>query len=43
MALRMGYRVEEVPIRWEEKGLSSLKPIRDGVKMLIDLIRIRLS
>jgi len=43
MALRMGYKVAEVPIRWEEKGETSMRLIRDGMRMLIDLLRIRLD
>ena len=43
MALRMGYKVVEVPIRWEERRGSSMRLIRDGMRMLIDLIRIKLN
>jgi len=43
MALRMGCKIAEVPIRWREKEGSSMKSMRDGMRILIDLLRIRLD
>ncbi len=30
----------ELPVEWEDKGGSVIRPIRDGIKMIIDLIPI---
>lgn len=43
LARKKGYRVAEVPIRWLNDAESKVNPIRDSLKMLIDLVRIRLS
>lgn len=42
LARRLGYPVTEVPVTWIFRGGSKVKPLRDGVKILIDTIRIRL-
>jgi glycosyltransferase involved in cell wall biosynthesis len=41
IALRLGYRVEEVPVRWVNSPDSRLKMGRDAPKILGDLIRLR--
>ncbi|MEC9475675.1 MAG: glycosyltransferase [Planctomycetota bacterium] len=37
---RNGLVIEEVPIVWSDGGSSSVKPIRDGMRMLSALIRL---
>ena len=39
LARRLGYRVVEVPIKWRESPGSTVRPIRDGLRMLADLCR----
>jgi dolichyl-phosphate beta-glucosyltransferase len=42
LARRLGYRVVEVPVRWLDSSESRVRPVRDGFRMLCDLVRIRL-
>ena len=41
IARRLGYSIAEVPIRWSHKDGSKVSMVRDGLKMLADLSRIR--
>ncbi|MGI4789636.1 MAG: dolichyl-phosphate beta-glucosyltransferase [Janthinobacterium lividum] len=41
VARRLGYSIAEVPIRWSHKDGSKVSMVRDGLKMLADLSRIR--
>jgi dolichyl-phosphate beta-glucosyltransferase len=41
LARRLGFRVAEVPVRWKEVDGSHIRPVRDGARMLFDLLRIR--
>ena len=41
VARRLGFAVAEVPIRWSHKDGSKVSMVRDGLKMLRDLSRIR--
>ena len=41
VARRLGYAIAEVPIRWSHKDGSKVSMVRDGLKMLADLSRIR--
>ena len=41
IARRLGYAVAEVPIRWSHKDGSKVSMVRDGLRMLADLSRIR--
>jgi dolichyl-phosphate beta-glucosyltransferase len=43
LAIKKGYRVAEVPIQWLNDPESKVNPLCDSLKMLIDLVRIRLS
>jgi dolichyl-phosphate beta-glucosyltransferase len=43
LAKKKGYRIAEVPIKWLNDPASKVHPIRDSLKMLIDLLRIRQS
>jgi len=40
---RMGYRIKEVPIRWEDKAMSSLKISSAVPNMFITLLKLRLK
>jgi len=37
----LGYTIAEVPIRWAHQEGSKVKPLRDGIRMLKTLFRIR--
>jgi dolichyl-phosphate beta-glucosyltransferase len=43
LARKLGYRVEEVPVRWFNSPASRVHPILDSARMLRDLFRIRWS
>ncbi|MDW8051513.1 MAG: glycosyltransferase family 2 protein [Armatimonadota bacterium] len=42
-AQRLGYRIAEVPIRWMHQEGSKVRLLRDGLRMLRDLIWLRLN
>lgn len=42
IARRLGMRIDEVPIRWSHKDGSKVSIMRDGPRMLGDLVRLRL-
>jgi dolichyl-phosphate beta-glucosyltransferase len=41
MAQRAGYRVAEVPVNWIHQPGSKVRVVRDGLRMAIDVLRIR--
>ncbi len=41
MAQRAGYRVSEVPVNWSHQPGSKVHVVRDGIRMAIDVLRIR--
>lgn len=43
LAQRMGYRIKEVPVEWYFAETSSVDPIKDSLRNLRDVIRIRLN
>ncbi len=42
IARDLGLKIEEVPIRWSHQDGSKVSLMRDGPKMLLDLVKIRL-
>jgi len=42
-AQRLGYEIAEVPIRWMHQEGSKVRLLRDGLRMLRDLVWLRLS
>ena len=42
LARGLGYRIAEIPVHWANNPHSAVHPLRDGIALLIDLIRIRL-
>lgn len=42
IAQRLGFRIHEAPVHWYHRPGSKVKLLRDGFRMLADLIRIRL-
>lgn len=43
IARDLGYRIDEVPIRWSHQEGSKVVLLRDGPRMLRDLVRLRLK
>jgi len=43
VAKKMHYKIKEVPITWISKGESKVDIIKDPIKMLVDLIRIKIN
>ncbi len=41
LARKLGYRVAEVPVLWRNSPDSTVDPLRDSSRMLLDLLRIR--
>jgi dolichyl-phosphate beta-glucosyltransferase len=42
LARKAGYRLAEVPVRWENSPETKVRPIRDGARAFLDLALIRL-
>lgn len=43
LARKLGYQIAEVPVTWINDPSSSVQPLRDATKMLMDLFLIRLN
>ncbi len=43
LALRQGYRVLELPVKWINSPGSKVHPVSDSIRMLFDLCKIRLA
>ena len=43
IARKLGYRVDEVPVTWVNDPFSRVDPVRDSVRMLADLVRLRID
>lgn len=41
LAKKLGYRIKEVPVSWQYTGTSAVRPLRDGIRSYLDLLRIR--
>jgi dolichyl-phosphate beta-glucosyltransferase len=41
LGARQGLKIREVPVRWSHAEGSKVSPVRDGLRMLCDLARIR--
>jgi dolichyl-phosphate beta-glucosyltransferase len=41
IAKKLGYKIKEVPVAWIDKEGSTVSPIKDSVRMLVDLFKIR--
>jgi len=42
LARQMGYRIAEVPVAWTNAPDSRVKPLRHGLQILRDLLRVRI-
>jgi glycosyltransferase involved in cell wall biosynthesis len=43
LARRLGYRIQEIPIRWHFNPNSHISVVRDSLRMALDIFRIRLN
>jgi glycosyltransferase involved in cell wall biosynthesis len=43
LAKKLGYKIKEVPTTWTYVKTSRLNPLRDSIKMTIDVFKIRLN
>ena len=43
IAKDLGYKIEEIPIRWMHQEGSKVRVLRDGTRMVLDLIKLRLK
>lgn len=43
IADRLGYKIAEVPIRWAHQEGSKVRVFRDGMRTVLDLIKLRLT
>ena len=43
IARDLGYRIDEVGVRWRHQDGSKVNPVKDGIQMLGDLFRLRLK
>jgi len=41
LARKFGYRSLEVPVHWDHSAATKVHPLRDGLRMVLDLFRIR--
>lgn len=43
IAKKKGYRIKEVPIAWHHVATSRVNPIKDSLRMLRDVLKVRIS
>lgn len=43
LAKRLGFKVKEMPVVWRDSSLSTVKLPRDGVRMLKEIVSVRLN
>jgi len=41
IARRLGYQIAQVPVRWIDEPHSRVRMLRDGLRMVVDVLRIR--
>jgi hypothetical protein len=41
LAVRLGFKIKEVPVRWIDSPQSRVNPLKDSIRMLWDLIRLK--
>lgn len=41
LALKNGYKIKEVPIHWAYNETARVNPLKDSIRMFIDILRIR--
>jgi len=41
LARRYGCRIAEIPVRWANSSASHIRPVRDSIAMLIEILKMR--
>jgi len=41
LAQKLGYRVAEIPVAWAHDDNSTISPLRDGIRMFVEVLKIR--
>jgi len=41
LARKFGHRVEEIPVQWAHREGTRINPLRDGIRMFFEMLRIR--
>lgn len=41
LAKKLGFRTEEIPVRWAHDDRSKISPLRDGIRMGVDVLQVR--
>ena len=41
LARRIGFTTEEVPVEWAHRSGTRINPLRDGLRMLLEMLRVR--
>ncbi len=41
LAKKLGYKIKEVPVEWEHVKTRRVHPVKDSVRMFLDILRIR--
>ncbi|EKE12932.1 MAG: glycosyl transferase family protein [uncultured bacterium] len=42
IARKLGYRIAEVPVHWQHVATTRINPVKDSIRMALDVIKIRL-
>lgn len=42
IAKKLGYKMKEVPVRWIDSPASKVSPVKDAIKMFLDLVKLKL-
>lgn len=43
LAIKYGYKIKEVPIRWQHNETDRVSPVKDSLRMLRDIVNVRLA
>jgi hypothetical protein len=41
LSQRFGFRVAEIPVQWAHREGTHISPLRDGMRMLVEMLRVR--
>ena len=41
LARKFGYRVEELPVQWAHRAGTRINPLRDGLRMVLEMFKVR--
>lgn len=43
LANKIGFKIREVPVQWKHHDTNRVSPVKDSLRMLIDIIKIRIA